>query len=64
MGIFDKAKDALSEHSDKVEQGLDKVADLADQKTGGKHSAHIDKGVDFARDKLNDQRAANPERPV
>lgn len=54
MGIFDKAKDVLNQHPDKVDQGLDRVADIADQRTGGKHAEQIDKGVDVARDKLDD----------
>ena len=32
MGIFDKAKDLLNEHNDKVDQGIDKAADLINQK--------------------------------
>lgn len=54
MGIFDKAKDLLNQHPDKVEQGLDRAAGLADQKTGGKHADKIDKGVSVAKDKLGD----------
>ena len=41
MGIFDKAKDLLNEHSDKVDQGIDKAAELIDQKTGGQHTEQI-----------------------
>ncbi len=54
MGIFDKAKDVLNQHSDKVDQGLDRAADMADKRTGGKHADHIDKGVGVAKDKLGD----------
>jgi hypothetical protein len=54
MGIFDKAKDVLSQHPDKVEQGLDKAADLADRRTGGQHGEQIDKGVAAAKEKLGD----------
>jgi hypothetical protein len=52
MGIFDKAKDVLNQHPDKVDQGLDRAADIADQRTGGKHADKIDKGVGVAKDKL------------
>ena len=36
MGIFDDLKDAADKHEDQVEQGIDKVGDLIDEKTGGK----------------------------
>ncbi|WP_405056672.1 antitoxin [Kribbella sp. NBC_01505] len=53
MGIFDKAKDALGEHSDKVDEGIDKAGDFADEKTGGEHADKIDKGQEFAKDRLS-----------
>jgi hypothetical protein len=40
--FFDQAKKLASEHSDLVDKGLDKAADLAKEKTGGKHDEHID----------------------
>ena len=49
MGIFDKAKDALSEHSEHVDTGIEKAGDLVDDKTGSKYAEHVDKGQDFAR---------------
>jgi hypothetical protein len=52
MGIFDKAKDALSEHSEQVDQGIDKGGDLVDEKTGGKYVSQVDKGQEFAKDRL------------
>lgn len=56
MGIFDKAKDVLNQHGEKVDQGIDKLADLADQRTGNQHSDKIDKGVAAAKQKLAEQR--------
>jgi hypothetical protein len=53
MGIFDKAKDALSEHSELVDQGIDKGGDLIDEKTGGKYVGEVDKGQEFAKDRLD-----------
>ena len=38
MGIFDKAKDALGDHPDQVDSGIDKAADFADDRTGGAHA--------------------------
>jgi MT0933-like antitoxin protein len=52
MGIFDKAKDALSEHSEQVDQGIDKGGDLIDEKTGSKYVGQVDKGQEFAKDRL------------
>lgn len=63
MGLFDKAKDAISDHqddiknqasqhSDQVEQGIDKAGNTVDDKTGGKFSDQIDKGQDALKDKL------------
>jgi uncharacterized protein YjbJ (UPF0337 family) len=57
MGLFDKAKAALSEHKDQLEQAIDKAGDLADSHTDGKFSDQIDKAQDAAKkaaDKLDD----------
>ena len=57
MGIFDKLKKqataAVDQHGDKIAQGLDKAADVVDQKTGGKHSSQIDKGLGTTKDALD-----------
>ena len=34
MGIFDRAKDALSGHSEQVAAAIDKAGDFVDEKTG------------------------------
>ena len=49
MGIFDKAKDLVGKNSDKVEDAIDKAADVADDKTGGMYAELIDTGVDKAK---------------
>ena len=64
MGIFDRAKDALSEHSEQVAAAIDKVGDLVDEKTEGKYTEQVDKGQDIARDKLADMNADEPEQPA
>lgn len=51
MSMFDKAKDLLNEHGDKVDEGIDKLGDLINEKTGGQHA---DK-VDTAQAKLREQ---------
>jgi len=65
MGIFDKAKDALSGVTDKaedlretvggaIEDGIDKAADAANSATGGKFEDQLDKVKDLA-DKIDGQ---------
>jgi hypothetical protein len=49
-GLAGKAEDLVEEHDDKILDGIDKAADLADDKTKGKHTDKIDKGADKARD--------------
>ena len=57
MGFFDKARgkltDAVDKHGDKIAGGIDKAADAADKKTGGKQGAKIDTGAAKAKDALD-----------
>ena len=48
-GFMDKAQDMAEQHDDKVDQGVEKAGDFADQKTGGGHSEQIDSAVDQAQ---------------
>ena len=43
MGIFDRAKEALSGHSEQVEAVVDKAGDFVDEKTEGKYAEQVDK---------------------
>ena len=57
MGIgdfIDKAKDMMSGNKDKVKDGVEKAADMADEKTGGKFSDQVDKGEEAAKDFVED----------
>ncbi|WP_035855911.1 antitoxin [Cryptosporangium arvum] len=49
MSFMDKAKDFADKHDKQVDQGLEKAGDQVDERTGNKHSSHIDKGVDAAQ---------------
>ncbi|HEX3791072.1 MAG TPA: antitoxin [Pseudonocardiaceae bacterium] len=49
--LKDKAKEAMGQHGDQVNQGMDKAGQFVDDKTGGKHSDQIQKGVDEAKDR-------------
>jgi hypothetical protein len=55
MGFLDKAKDLLGQHEEKVEGAIDKVAEVVDEKTGGKYADQIDKGVDAAKGFVGDE---------
>ncbi|UWE11830.1 antitoxin [Actinacidiphila bryophytorum] len=48
----DKAGDMARQHPDKVDSGIDKAAQTADSKTGGKYSDKIDTGSDKAKDAM------------
>lgn len=58
MGIFDKFKkkaaDVAGEHGDKIEAGIDKAAEVADDKTGGKYTDKIESGSEKAKDIVED----------
>ncbi len=60
MGIFDKAKDLLNEHNDKVDQGIDKAAELIDQKTGGQHTEQIDQAAEQAKQAMDNNTGGQP----
>jgi hypothetical protein len=62
MGIFDKAKDALSGQEDKVDAGIEKAGDIVDQKTDGKYVEQVDQGQEMANDKFRDLTADQPEQ--
>jgi len=61
MGIFDKAKDALSEHSEHVDTGIERAGDLVDERTGGKYAEHVDTGQDLASERIREYAADKPE---
>ncbi len=48
--LKDKAAELLDEHSDKIKDGIDKAAGLADDKTGGQHTEKISSVADQAKD--------------
>ncbi|MET7641213.1 antitoxin [Streptomyces sp. NPDC005438] len=56
--LKDKAEDLAETHGDKISDGLEKVGDLVDDKTGHKYSDKIETGVDKAQEyveKLGDK---------
>ncbi|MGV9773035.1 antitoxin [Streptosporangium sp. NPDC003464] len=57
MSIFDKFRSMLGEHGAKAEelanQGIDKAAQMAKDKTGGKYDQYIDAAADQARQRAD-----------
>lgn len=51
--LKDKAKDALGQHGDKADQGVDKAGRFIDERTGGRHSEHVQQGTDKAKEGLD-----------
>lgn len=49
-GMMGKGKDLAAEHEDAIQDGIDKAADMADDKTGGKYSDHIETGAEKAKE--------------
>jgi len=54
MGIFDKAKDAINDNEEKIDDVVDKAGDFIDDKTGGKFSDKIDSAQDAIQDKTGE----------
>jgi hypothetical protein len=58
MSFFDKFKkkaaDVAEDHEETIDDGIDKAADFADDKTGGKHTDKIEMGADKAKDFVED----------
>jgi antitoxin protein of toxin-antitoxin system len=64
MGIFDKAKDALSGQEDKIDAGVEKAGDMVDERTEGKYGEQVDRGQDLANEKLGEMTGDQPEQPA
>lgn len=63
MGIFDKAKDAMSGQQDKVDAGVERAGDMVDDRTESKYAEQMDQGQEMAKDKLRDFTGDQPEQP-
>ena len=58
-----KAEDLVDQHGDKVSDGIDKAADLLDEKTGGKLGDKADLGAEKAKDALDSLDGKNDDLP-
>ncbi len=48
MGFLDKVKGLANKNKNKIADGVDKATDVIDDKTGGKHTANLQKADDAA----------------
>ena len=60
MSFLDKAKDFLDKHDEQVDKALDKIGEVADERTGHKYTSQIDKGVDEAQKRTGDGDTTRP----
>lgn len=60
MGIFDQAKEFAQNNPDKVDQAVDKVGDVVDEKTGGKFASQVDMAQEKAKGALHPDAPQNP----
>lgn len=50
MGLFDKAKKLVGDNADKVDDAIDKAAEMAKDKVPDAHDDKIDKAAEAAKD--------------
>jgi hypothetical protein len=60
--LFDRAKRLLAENADTVDDVVDKIAGVVDDKTGGKHKQQVHEGAAKAKDAIAS--FAGDERPA
>lgn len=53
MGILDKIKGAIGGNKPKAKDGIDKAADVAEDKLGAKHADKIDTVAEKAKDAVD-----------
>lgn len=54
MGILDKLKSLVGGNADKVEDGIDKAAEVAKEKVGEEHADKVDTAAEKAKDVVED----------
>jgi hypothetical protein len=52
MDIVEQIKGAVAGHEAEVAEGIDKVGDFVDDKTGGQYAAQVDQAQDFLKEQL------------
>jgi uncharacterized protein YycO len=54
VGLFDKAKKLLDQHDSQVDDAIEKLGDVVDQKTGGKYADKVDQAQHLLEEKTGD----------
>jgi MT0933-like antitoxin protein len=54
MSFLDKAKEFADKHDKQVDEALEKLGEVVDERTGRKYTAQIDKGVEEAQKRTGD----------
>jgi hypothetical protein len=64
MGLMDRVKGLVGDHKEQVEQGIDKAARIADEKTGGSHSDQIRSAADKGKEEVDELGEGGPSTPA
>ena len=62
--LFDQAKRLLAENADTVDDVVDKIAGVVDDKTGGKHKKQVHQCAAKAKDAIAKFAGDDEERPA
>ena len=57
MGLLDNISAAVGGHEDQVKDGIDKIGDLVDDKTGGQYVGQVDQAQDFLKSHVDNVHA-------
>ena len=59
MGLMDNLRAAVGGHEDQVKDGIDKLGDLVDDKTGGQYAGQVDQAQDFLKSHVDSSNATS-----
>ncbi len=59
MGLMDSLTAAVEGHEDQVKDGIDKIGDLVDEKTGGQYAGQVDQAQDFLKSQVDSSSATS-----
>ena len=59
MGLMDNLSAAVGGHEDQVKDGIDKLGDLVDDKTGGQYAGQVDQAQDFLKFRVDNSNATS-----
>ena len=59
MGLMDNLSAAVGGHEGQVKDGIDKLGDLIDDRTGGQYAGQVDQAQDFLRTQVDNSNATS-----